>query len=306
MPRILILYTEIKKTPYLENVELYQIELIKSCLECIGWNVFVGIYHPRKIEVVLHKTKPDVVFNLAYGYSSLSEHLDENQPDVVQRLEKLGCYCIGSRADVQYTAQDKKLTAEILKTYEIESPNFVDPTYLSSERPFAVLKPRFGAGHMNVQLLSRDQLRNGKYTHKKDFILQEYISGNEYTIGIFEDPDTNKLVPLVPIHISFHDPDNPFPMMIKGNLKYSFVAEPKNDFGLMSLTQKIFKILKFRDYGRFDFRIGINGPVLLDANTLPGLNPRSLFAIGLNASGYSYQKFIWFMAKMALYRKQHE
>jgi hypothetical protein len=302
MCKILLLYTTTDKTPNQEVIDHYQIDLMGSCLECAGWHVIQAQYHPLTIESILLEHKPEVLFNIAYGYYSPRENLYENQPDVTLRLEKLGCHCIGSKAETQYIAQDKKLTAEILKEYNIVSPAIIDPWKWPDNLPFAVLKPRFGAGHRDIQLITHKNFGKIQCAKSEEFIIQEYIDGPEYTIGVFEDQMNEDLISLMPIRISFHDHGNTVPMMVGRNKNFSFIPEETDPQDLLPLAKKIFRILKFRDYGRFDFRIGKEGPVLLDANALPGLHPQSLFSMGLNASSYNYHQFIWLMAKTALQR----
>ncbi len=99
---------------------------------------------------------------------------------------------------------DKFVLINELKNYKFRVPK----TYLSCRKniPFPkkyIIKPRFGRGSKNIHLINRrTNIKNylELYNYNcKDVIVQEYISGTEYTIfvGMDNNQKVNKIFPFM-------------------------------------------------------------------------------------------------------------
>jgi D-alanine-D-alanine ligase len=299
---IAILRSPNGRTPNLEYIDPYQLGLMEASLRVRRWRVSLCDYHPYRIEALLSQERPDVILNLAYGYSAPWEFLHESQPDVASRLESLGYRCVGSDSKAQYVAQDKCETAAVLKLSGIRSPNTLPATDWPDGINYGVLKPRYGAYHRGIQVIQRGQY-SSPLLSRPDVLLQEYIDGPEYTVAVLEDVCTGEVRVLPPVHINFqNDKQGPSVMSWDGPPWRIEVDEQFADV-LRPLALSAFQVLGLRDYARFDFRIGHDGPVLIDANALPGLHPiRGMFARAALSAGIDYHCLIWNLIESRLAR----
>ena len=113
-------------------------------------------------------------------------------------------YSISHIPNYEFTKKtmDKFILIKELKKLKFKVPN----TYLSCNKNISfpkkyIIKPRFGRGSKNIHLINKkDHIKNylNLYNYNcKDVILQEYISGDEYTIfvGMSDNEKLNKIFP---------------------------------------------------------------------------------------------------------------
>ena len=300
MPRLLVLSVEPAKTPNQEWIDPYQKRLIEAAITCQGWRVRSADYHPSSIAAVVEAASADLVLNLAYGYEDRWQGILEQQPETAERLETLGCRCIGAPSASQRLAQDKLRTAEFLATHGIRSPRLLEPGRWPEGSDRAVLKPRYGAYHRGVRLVDRQDPQLAVAATSEDWLVQEYIDGPEYTVAVLERPEDGTPEALSPVRIRFRGPSDAPAVMSWSDRRWLFTPDDSAQTILGPVAERIFDLLGFRDYARIDFRLGPEGPVLLDANALPGLHPAmGLVAIAANASGLDYHRLIWRLVQSA-------
>lgn len=305
MPVVVVPWVEPRLTPYGEVVDATQLSLIRDSLEVFGWTTHSLCYHPATIERDLARLRCDVVFNLAYGYSNASESLHESQPDVAARLERIGYSCVGASSSSQYLAQDKRVTASLLAEFGVASPRAIDPGNWPDDVALAVLKPRTGARHRNVSMRRRHDDRPWPPDLAENWLLQEYIAGPEYTVAVLEDAATGTLTVLPPLRISFDDSSG-LGMMGDREQPWRVIVETESLFRFEQLARTIFRGLGLRDYARFDFRLGADGPVLLDANALPGMHPHNgLLPLAASGAGIDYHSLVFQLVRNAHSRIEH-
>ena len=135
----------------------------------------------------------------------------------------------------------------------------------------------------------------------KDVLIQEYLPGTEYGLGVIGNPDTGlDALPMLEVDfsglpegcapiLSFEskaDPDSPY----WSDIRY-------RDAGLERATQqrladrcrRLFARLSLRDYGRFDFRTAADGTVkLMEVNPNPAWGYDAKLAIMAGLRGWSY------------------
>jgi D-alanine-D-alanine ligase len=110
-----------------------------------------------------------------------------------------------------------------------------------------------------------------------DVLVEEYLSGREFSVAVIQQPDTDKLRAM-PIEISA-------PADNKGNSflseavkdanteKVLVVTDPALKQALNDLAIGVFTALGSRDYGRIDMRLDSLGvPHFIEANLMPGLS----------------------------------
>ena len=60
---------------------------------------------------------------------------------------------------------------------------------------------------------------------------------------------------------------------------------------MQEISEKVFSILRLKSYARMDFRMSNEGEIYcLEANTLPGMTPISLFPQEAAAVGISFEE----------------
>lgn len=172
----------------------------------------------------------------------------------------------------------------------------------------AMIKPNFGDGSFGITqralVQNSEELNNYiKFLNKEfpdiSFIIQEYLGGPEYSVGLIGNPGKLEALPLhevdysnLPEHlpkILCHEakwlPDSPFRQNIQFK-EANLSQETKHK--LIEYSTILFERLECRDYARFDFRSDLYGNIkLLEVNPNPGgLAPMADFA------GISYDKLL--------------
>jgi D-alanine-D-alanine ligase len=290
-------------TPYGETVDPYQVELIGAALQIAGFSVQSRHYHPATATADIARARPDVILNMAYGFSSPREGFHEEQPEIAMRLETLGWNAVGSSAAVQRLAQDKLETARALEPLGVLAPLPLDPDKWPADVPFAVLKPRRGACHRGVRVVTREERHRLPDGIGSEWLLQRYVDGPEYTVSVLEAPDCDELLIFPPLRIDFRGKDTSPAIMSEIRSDWVVTIDRARHATFAEVSRRIFRGLGLRDYARLDFRLGPDGPVLLDANALPGMNPtHGLFAMSAAAAGVDYHALIWKLVGRALQR----
>jgi D-alanine-D-alanine ligase len=140
-------------------------------------------------------------------------------------------------------------------------------------------------------------------TFRSPVLCEEYIEGEEYTIGVL---GTSTLKVLGPLQFRFKEAAGKFPV-------YTFEAKQSNPFNnpifelncpvqlgremdrkVNAFAKKVFKILGCRDVARIDFRIDSKGDIyFIEINPLPGLTPGfSDLVVMAERCGMSYESLI--------------
>ena len=149
--RILLLYSSRDRTPFREHVSLQQLTAMARALRASSWEPCIAKYTAYTIDRTFRDYRPELVFNLAYGYFDPEAAVYESQPEVTARLEAYGVECVGASARAQRIAQDKLGCAALLSRESIASPQLLSLEQSSRLPKIAVLKPRFGACHRGVR-----------------------------------------------------------------------------------------------------------------------------------------------------------
>jgi D-alanine-D-alanine ligase len=299
--RIAFVFTPSDLTPNKEFVGDSQVRLMASIAERSGWNARVYEYAPDTVDQ-LTLFRPDVVFNLAYGYSDPNGNHVESQPATAQRLEALGLNCIGSTAAVQHLVQDKLRTAELLETMGVRSPKIYAPSDWASSSGYRILKPRYGSCHRGVVLISPSEMAVLE-NRSEEYLLQDYVDGVECTVGVLQ--VNERIQVLKPIFIAFEVTGSDKPILVAEKHTWQYETRQCDDQRLLTTAANIFSRLGLRDYCRIDFRIDNRGPIVLDVNALPNLDPNiSLFPKSAIGVGLTYEQVVETLLQNA-YMRSH-
>lgn len=264
----------------------------------------------------LKRLLPDIVFNFAEGIRG-----ESRESHIPAMLEMLGIPYTGSGPLTLAIALNKALTHQLLEINEISSPFFqvfnrVDERIdVKLEFPCVVkpLSEGSSKGIWNSSLIKDERALRRQVswvikTYNQPAIVEEFLQGREFTIGLIGN-ETPTVLPIVEILLD--------KLPVKASRLYSYEAKwiwdvPGNQLeifhcpsditdGLREKLEKIavttFRVLNCKDVCRIDMRLDkSNEPRVLEVNPIPGLIPdpdaHSCLPEAARAAGYSYDQLI--------------
>lgn len=127
-------------------------------------------------------------------------------------------------------------------------------------------------------------------------LVEEYLMGEEATVGIVDDFRGEDLYAFPPAHVLYPEesPFLHFDHHTKGELKY-MVPSDFSDIekrALMDAARAAHRALGLSDFSRADFILTRHGPYLLEVNALPGLHHHAALPHMLESVGASLKDFI--------------
>ncbi len=261
---------------------------IKDALEGDGCQVEL-LEATAELPQKLSRGSVDIVFNIAEG-----THGRGREAQVPAILSYLQIPCTGSDETTLCIALDKALTKRLLQSHRIPTPKY---QILSRQQPHlkgrfifpAIVKPNTDGSSKGISDCSiaenREQLEalvaEKLRAYGQDILVEEYIDGREFTVGILGNGNDIRVFP--PMEIIYLDADAKYPIYsfnVKQNyqkfVQYTCPAEidEKTQAELMDTSKKIYQILECRDFARIDYRLSRDGrPYFIEINPLPGLAP---------------------------------
>ncbi|MBS7642334.1 ATP-grasp domain-containing protein [Candidatus Bathyarchaeota archaeon] len=310
---------------YVEYDEEETVEAIAKALEKSGCSV-VKIEADEDSYLRLRSEKPDIVFNIAEGLRG--ESRESHIPSI---LEMLGIPYTGSGPATLAICLDKALTHQVLSSYGLPSPKF--QVFESVEEKLEdylefplIVKPLREGSSKGIRSTSlvrdaealRKQVSWVISTYKQPAIVEEFLPGREFTIGILGNrspvvlPIVEILLDKLPREASpiysyeakwlWDTPNNPLDILrCPADIPLSLESKLKD------IALKTFRVLGCRDLCRIDVRLDRYGePRIMEVNPLPGLIPNpdahSALPTAARAAGYSYDELICTILWYALER----
>jgi D-alanine-D-alanine ligase len=296
------------------------IDAIATALEADGHTVY---YCPadHTLPDALLDIQPDICFNIAEGVGG-----DAREAQVPALCELLNIPYTASRVLANAISLDKTQTKRIWQSLDLPTAHFQEfytgnePLSAYLHFPLFVKPAREGTG-MGMGLDSivtneselRERVQWVIETYQQPALVEEYLTGREFTVGFIGNPGTQRPFPYNPDGYYFFPilelstknsvtpgvygydaksrdldevgaPDYLCPADIPSNLRHR----------LYTLTRQAAQAIGVCDVSRVDFRMGADGePYLLEINTLPGLNPAvSDLCIVARADDIPYQTLI--------------
>ena len=157
-----------------------------------------------------------------------------------------------------------------------------------------------------------EMLRGLFRDYRQDMLVESFLPGREFTVGILGRPDGIQVFP--PMEVVFEHPTqgqyNVYSYKIKKDFRkhvhYVCPADisPEMTREMTDAAGTIFHALGCRDLARVDFRMDSAGhPCFLEINPLPGLAPGySDYPMAAEAVGISYEELIRAVVESALTR----
>ena len=179
-----------------------------------------------------------------------------------------------------------------------------------------IVKPRFEGSSKGLSDNSRveniqDLKKQVEYiigTYKQPALIEEFISGQEFTVAIIGN-DPAQVLPVVQIKIDgrlkLNDKFYTFARIKSDRLEYICPSRINNDLKkkISELALKTYEAVECRDFGRVDFRVdNENNPYVLEINPLPSLSTEDVFMLVAKEIGISYEEIIGKILDSALKR----
>lgn len=283
------------------------IEGITQALESMGHAV-VPLEANSELPSRLIESKVSVVFNIAEGLSGRNR-----EAQVPALCELCGIPYTGSDAATLALALDKALTKRLLKQHDILTPDFQVMTTgrekLSPKLRFPLIVKPIAEGSskgivsksvVDDEASLRKVVRELVDKYKQPALIEEYITGREFTVGLLGDRRPRALPPM---EIIFKDRSNRRPVYdyeVKQNWNEHVMYQCPAKLTSQELRAveraalRAFQALDCRDVCRVDLRMNAKGEVyVLELNPLPGLTPDySDLCFIAQAAGMDYRTLI--------------
>lgn len=273
-------------------------------------------------------------FTVIEEHSGLFERLAELDPDLVVNFCDTGFYNnpnyeihIATQLEIMeipYTGAapramlycyDKQIVRLIAESLGVDVPaeRFVQATGVRDARvPVfpALIKPNTADGSVGItkDAVVHTQKEASDYLAwlaeelpGRDVLIQEYLPGTEYGLGIIGNPDGDfDALPLLEVDfsalpgdcapiLSFEsktDPNSPYWTDIR--LKQASLPDASQR-KLLERCRAVFRRVSLRDYGRFDFRTAADGSIkLMEVNPNPAWAWDAKLAVMAGFAGWSY------------------
>ncbi len=264
----------------------------------------------------LKELRPDLVFNIAEGL--FGPNRESHVPAICEVLE---IPYTGSDPMTLGICLDKSRAKEILSYHGIPTPAFrvVEPGDPLPEdiRLPAIVKPLHEGSSKGVKnnsvVKTRGELetrvREVQALYKQPVIVEQFLSGREFTVGILGNSPRFEVLPIVEIDHS--------QLPAEANPIYSYEAKwvwdrpekpleifrcpaeltPELKSRIEIIVRRTCEILRIRDWCRLDLRLDDSGePNILEINPLPGVLPNpednSCLPKAARTAGYSYSALL--------------
>lgn len=273
---------------------------------------------------------PDLIVNFCdtgyHNIPSLELHLPAS-------FEVHGFAYTGATPQAIVLAYDKAIVRLLAQSLGVPVPREI---FFAAERDLddlpdlypALIKPNTADGSVGITKDSvvRDAAQARAYLAwlrealpGRDALIQEYLPGPEYGIGVIGNP-ADGLTVLPPLEVDF----SRLPTGLAPILSYESKALPDSPYWteiifvraeidpamsdrLRTWTARLFARLGLRDYGRFDFRVGADGePKLMEVNPNPAWANDGKLAFMAGFAGLDYHEMLGAIVDAALTRIARE
>jgi D-alanine-D-alanine ligase-like ATP-grasp enzyme len=312
-----------------EFVSYSVVDSITEALQGAGHKVrIVEVTKPAKVwmkELEKEKEKPDLVFNLAEGWTG-----KHRQASFLHAYEILGLAYTGSCPHTLLVCQDKWLTKRAVEDIVVNAPDFLvqNAGDISAAVDFfralrhvigndrVIVKPNFEGSSKGITKKSvcstpeelEEQLRHLFRKYPDGLIVEQFIPGVDITVPWLE--DVGAMPPLTV------DPDGQ--EIYSAEFKNTRVTKVRRDVHkgsemlsreLVTTTEKICKRLGLRDMARVDYRLSGDRLYFLEMNATPTLSRYSgseenpgCFPLSGSVLGLSYASTILAIVRSAVKR----
>jgi len=291
------------------------IDVIASAIESQGYKL-KRIGNAANLLEKIDNLNVDIVFNISEG--SVGRNRESQVPML---LEMAGIPFVGADALTLALTLDKVMAKKVFiadkiptpKFFEIKNTESLDSDHLKFP---LIVKPRFEGSSKGLSENSRVEDMEGLKaqadyiinTYKQPALVEEFISGQEFTVAVVGN-DPAEALPPVQIKIDgkfkLNDKFYTFSRITSDRLEYICPAhisvELKNKICQYAL--RTYNAVECRDFGRIDFRVDNEGNIyVLEINPLPSLSTEDVFPLVAKEIGLSYNQIMGKILKVAFER----
>ncbi|MCD6056056.1 MAG: ddlA1 [Gammaproteobacteria bacterium] len=315
---------KIKRNGQFNAEDLHTIQCLKDALATLNYNVNYLDNHKKLIDT-LRQNKPQFVLNFCDEGFNNDALLELHVPAL---LEMLNIPYSGAAPPCLALCYNKSAVRAVAQSMEIPVPleTYYDPSDQAATLPSifpAILKPNLGDSSIGI---TQDAVVNNprdlvNYLDRlktllpnTPILIQEYLSGAEYSVGIIGNPGHFTILPIMMVDYS-HLPKN-LPKILGyeskwlpdsaywNNISYKAAELDVEAERLLSdYATMLFERLGCRDYARFDFRADEQGQLkLLEVNPNPGWCWDGKFNLMASFAGKSYSEMLHLIIEAALER----
>ena len=264
------------------------LQAIREAIASWGHEV-IDLEATQELPSVLASTQLDIVFNIAEGFKGRNR-----ESQVPAMLELLDIPYTGSDPATLSIALDKALAKKIVRQAGISTPNFqlmvTGKERLNKEFtsfPLIVKPVAEGSSkgvvsksvcHNEAEL--REVVREIASKYQQPALIEEYIGGREFTVGLLGERRPRVLPPMEIVFLDKGDKTPIYSFQHKQDwsdrIRYDAPAklEPALLEKLRTAARGSFMALGCRDVARIDFRMDDKGRIyFIECNPLPGLTP---------------------------------
>lgn len=201
-------------------------------------------------------------------------------------------------------AMNKLLSKEIMSAQGILTPEW--EVVMQGDTPKSdvpcVVKPNESGSSIGVTIVdNHDDLTKAvedALQYSPSVLIEEKIEGREFSVGVLE----NEALPAIEIipKTGFYDYENKYQ---EGATIEICPAELDEHIRtrMQAIALDVFKALRLEYYARIDFMVSAEGDIYcIEANTLPGMTPTSLFPQEAAANGMDYNSLCNKLAQIAV------
>jgi len=168
-----------------------------------------------------------------------------------------------------------------------------------------VVKPSNVGSSVGLSVVSTadgiDSAVNLALQYDDDVMLERYVQGREFTVGVLEDRAL-AVGEIIPEHETFDYECKYTPGMTREVFPAEIPVKLSSDLRRRALLAH--RALKLRDFSRADFKVDAAGvPQCLEVNTLPGLTATSLLPQSAAAAGIPFGELCEMICKASLRRR---
>ena len=295
------------------------LQAIREAVASYGHQV-IDLEATSDLPLQLASTPVDVVFNIAEGFKGRNR-----ESQVPALLELLDIPYTGSDPAALSVSLDKALAKRVVRTHGILTPDYVvmhtGKERLPKELSFPLLVKPVAEGTskgVTKKSVVRDEaeLREvareiiGKY--RQPALVEAYIRGREFTIGLLGERRPRVLPPMEVVFLDAADPTPIYSFEMKQDwsdkIRYEVPAKlsPRELDRLEKAARECFAALGCRDVARLDFRMDAENRIyFIESNPLPGLTPGwSDLVLIAQAAGIDYRALIGEILSFAIRRYQ--
>ena len=257
---------------------------------------------------LLAEADVDLVFNIAEGLVGRNR-----EAQVPALCELLGVPYTGSDSATLAIALDKALAKKVFKQHGILTPEFQlfetgRERLLPALKFPVIVKPNAegsskgiaGTSVFDEEAGMRSAVKNLIEKYRQPALVEQYITGREFTVGLLGDRRPRVLPPMEIVFLDRSKERPVYDFTVKQewakHVEYKCPAPltPTEARGIERVARETFDALDCRDFARIDIRMNAQGQIyVFEVNPLPGLTPDySDLVLIAKAVGMDYRTLI--------------